>query len=255
MTERLPTLLAFAPMINAEATRCVLEYYGIRYREVNRFLGWANVLTFFHGGYGELPLLHGRGLRLSGPMPIVRRFDAERDRPRLLPPDEPLRSEIEREWKLFLPGLSSEVALLAYFYLLPQTELMIKSFGAPLGPTERAALPLIYPTFRSVLSRLLGFSPSRIEDSKRSIDEILDRVDQRLAHHSYMVGDRLTLADIGMVSASAPILLPEHYARWIPPLAQLPSEFAAIITQARSRPCALYANRIYDEISQASRRA
>jgi hypothetical protein len=48
-----------------------------------------------------------------------------------------------------------------------------------------------------------------------------------------------------MISAPAPILLPDHYAKLLPPLAQFPSEFAALVAET-SRPCALYANRIHD---------
>ncbi len=91
MTDPRLTLLAFPPMINVETTRCVLKHYGISYREVDRLLGWANIRTFFHGGYGEVPILYGPGVRLSGPYPIVRRFDVTHGQPRLLPLDQPLR--------------------------------------------------------------------------------------------------------------------------------------------------------------------
>ena len=250
MKDQRPTLLAFAPMINVEATRCVLEYYAIPYREVDRLFGWANILTFFHGGYGEVPVLYGRGVRLSGPAPIVRRFDAERGSPRLLPPEEPLRREIETEWKRFLNGLSSGVAPLAYYHLLPQTKAMIKSFGEPISPFGRSMLPFIYPGLRALFRVLLRLTPARIEDCRSRMNVILDSVDRRLASHSYMVGDHITLADIGMISASAPILLPDHYAKRVPPLADLPPAFTAIVAEARARPCAAYADRIYAEIRQ-----
>jgi len=242
------TLLAFAPMINCEATRCVLEHYRLPYREVDRLFGWANILTLFHGGYGEVPVFYGSGVRLSGPYPIVRRFDAELGSPQLLPLEQPLRGRIEAEWKLFHNGLSSGVAPLAYYYLLPKTRAMIKSFGEPISPIGRAMLPLIYPGLRALLSTLLRLTPARIDDCRTRIDAILDRVDRRLAHHAYMVGDQLTLADIGMASASAPILLPRHYAKWVPPMADLPSAFAAIVAETRMRPCAAYVDRIYAEL-------
>lgn len=246
------TLLAFAPMINCEATRCVLEHYRLPYNEVDRLFGWANILTLFHGGYGEVPVFYGQGVRLSGPYPIVRRFDGDLGSPRLLPREQPLRGQIEAEWKLFHNGLSSGVAPLAYYYLLPRTKAMIKSFGEPISPIGRAMLPLIYPGLRALLGALLRLTPARIDDCRTRIDTILDRVDRLLAHHRYMVGDRLTLADIGMASASAPILLPAHYAKWVPPLADLPHAFAAIVAETRMRPCAAYVDRIYAELAARS---
>ena len=250
MSERPPTLLAFAPMINCEATRCVLEYYGLPYREVDRLFGWVNIRTFFHGGYGEVPVLYGPGVRLSGPAPVVRRFDAERGKPRLLPPEEPLRTEINADWRLFHNGLSSGVAPLAYYHLLPQTRAMIKSFGDPISPFGRAVLPYTYPAFRALLSTLLRLNPPRIEDCRTRINLILDRVDRRLAAHDYMVGDRISLADIGMISACAPILLPEHYAKWVPPPEDLPPAFMKVVEETRARPCAAYVDRIYAEIAK-----
>lgn len=248
MTAKPFKLLAFEPMVNGEATRCVLEHYRISYQEIDRLFGWANIRTFFHGGYGGLPVLYGNGVRLTGPVPIIRRFDAERGRPRLLPPEQPLRREIEAGWRRFIPGLSSGVVPLAYYHLLPQTQAMIRSFGEPITLLGRALLPFIYPGLRTLLSTLLRLSPARIDDCRMRMETVLDQVDRRLAHHSYMVGDELSLADIGMVAASAPILLPDHYAMRVPPAAELPPAFAAIVAETRERPCAAYVKRIYAEL-------
>jgi glutathione S-transferase len=250
MTEKPRTLLAFAPMINCEATRCVLEYYGLPYREVDRLFGWANILTFFHGGYGEVPVYYGGGVRLSGPAPIVRRFDAERGSPRLLPPEEPLRTRIYEEWKFFHNVLPAGVVAFSYYHLLPQTRAMTKSFGDPISPLGRALMPAIYPGLRWLLSTLLQLNPAHIEDCRTRIDLILDRVDRTLAHQDYMVGDQITLADIGMVSSCAPILAPDHYARWLPPPEDLPPAFAEMVAETRARPCAAFVDRIYAEIAK-----
>lgn len=241
-------LLAFEPMVNGEATRCVLEHYRVPYQEVDRLFGWANIRTFFHGGYGGLPVLYGNGVRLTGPVPIIRHFDAERGRPRLLPPEQPLRREIEAGWRRFIPGLSSGVVPLAYYHLLPQTQAMIRSFGEPITPLGRSLLPFIYPGLRALLSTLLRLNPARIDDCRIRMDTILDEVDRRLSHHRYMVGDQLSLADIGMVAATAPVLLPDHYAMRVPPPAELPPAFAAIVAETRQRPCATYVKRIYAEL-------
>lgn len=248
MSEAAFKLLAFAPMVNGEATRCVLEHYRIPYQEVDRLIGWANIRTILHGGYGGLPVLYGNGVRLTGPVPIVRRFDAERGRPRLLPAEQPLRREIEAGWRRFLPGLSSGVAPLAYYHLLPQTKAMIRSFGEPITPLGRKLLPSIYPGLRAVLSTLLRLSPARIEDCRTRMNTILDQVDRRLAKHRYMVGDQLSLADIGMVAASAPVLLPDHYAKWVPPASKLPPALTAIVEETRQRPCAAFVDRVYAEL-------
>jgi len=250
MTGKARTLLAFAPMINCEATRCVLEYYDLPYREVDRLFGWANILTFFHGGYGEVPVYYGGGIRLSGPAPIVRRFDVERGSPRLLPPDEPLRTRIWDQWKFFHNVLPAGVVAFCYYHLLTETRAMKKSFAEPISPLGRALMPVIYPGLRALLSTLLQLNPGHIEDCRTRIRTILDRVDRTLAHQDYMVGDRITLADIGMVSSAAPILVPPHYARWLPPPNDWPPGFADMVAETRARPCAPYVDRIYAEIAK-----
>jgi glutathione S-transferase len=250
VTKKPRTLLAFAPMINCEATRCVLEYYGLPYHEVDRLFGWVNIQTFFHGGYGEVPIYYGGGLRLSGPAPIVRRFDANCGSPRLLPPEQPLRTQINSEWLFFHNVLSSGVAPFAYYHLLPQIEAMAKTFGDPLSPLGRALMPIIYPGFRWLLSTLLQLNPARIDDCRTRMLMILDRVDRRLSTHEYLVGDHITLADIGFISSSAPILVPEHYAKQLPSPEYWPPAFAETVREARSRPCWPYACRIYGEIAR-----
>jgi glutathione S-transferase len=256
MTEKAPTLLAFSPMVNCEATRCVLDYYKLPYREIDRLFGWANLLTFFHGGYGEVPVLYAPRLHLSGPAPIVRRFDATLGRPRLLPPEQPLRSEIERAWAFFHNDLPAGVVRLAYFHLLPQTAPMVKSLGGPISPFGRAMLPAIYPALRSLLRLLLGLDPARLEDWRRRVDVILDAVDRHVEKgHCYLVGEHISLADIGMVSSAAPLFVPPHYARWLPPLEEFPPALASLVEETRRRPSAAYVERIYAEIGEGSHAA
>ena len=78
------TLLTFAPMVDSETTRLLLHYYGIAYRERDHLFAWVSVVTLFHGGTGKVPLLYGRGLRVTSPRSIAEHFDAA------LPPERKL---------------------------------------------------------------------------------------------------------------------------------------------------------------------
>src|SRR4029453_11624136 len=104
--------------------------------------------------------------------------------------------------------LPAGVVAFSYYHLLPQTRAMTKSFAEPISPLGRALMPAIYPGLRWLLSTLLQLNP----------------------------------AHIGMVSSCAPIMVPDHYAKWLPPPEDLPPAFADMVAETRARPCAAFVN-------------
>ena len=106
-------LLTFAPMIDSELARLVLGHHSITFVERDHVFGWASILTLLHGGYGQVPLLHGQGLKLSGPRAMAVHFDrkAAPER-RLLPSGQPRCQRVQADWARFNGALASDVAAL-----------------------------------------------------------------------------------------------------------------------------------------------
>lgn len=238
-------LLTFSPMVDSECARMLLAYYGKTYTETDRLFGWVSVLTLLRGGYGRVPFVSGDG-RMSQPRDIVKRFDGKTGRSALLPADPQALKAVDAEWTRWNWDYGFDTAKLAYFHLLPQRDAMIESFGKPITPTGRSALPYTYPALALLFRVALQLSEANATAALARIRTALDTLDATLADgRPFLAGDTLTLADIGLASSSAPIMLPPHYAPRIPPLDRLPIVLRDIIAECRARPAAALVTRIY----------
>lgn len=244
-----PTLLTFAPMVDSECSRLLLRYYGVGYRESDHLFGWVSVLTLFHGGYGQVPLLYRRGLRVTGPRAIAERLDA--DLPparRLIPAKGPLATEVEAHWQTYNGGIGADAAVFAYHHLLPARQVMQPIFAAPVPRFQAKLLPVVYPLLRGLLALLLRLSATRAADALGRIRATFDKTDALIADgRLYLAGDRLTLADIGLASASAPLLLPPGYGAKMPAPEEMPEPLRAAVAELRARPTGAFVKRLYAE--------
>ncbi|MEA3004147.1 MAG: glutathione S-transferase [Sphingomonadales bacterium] len=243
------TLLTFAPMVDSETSRLLLRHYGVDYRESDHLLPWASLLTLFHGGKGQVPLLYGAGPALTGPWAIAEHYDAmlppER---RLVPPDGPLAAQVKADWDLYNGGIGADAAAFAYFHLLPHGELMKPVFAAPVGQGEKHLLPVAYPLLRLLFRLLLRLSPERAEQAAARIRATFDLTGKRIADgRPYLCGDRLTIGDIGLAAASAPLLLPEGYGAAMPAPEAMPPPVAGLLRELRAHPTGKFVQRLYAE--------
>jgi glutathione S-transferase len=241
------SLLTFGPMIDCELSRFVLAHYRIPYREEPHIFAWSSVLAVVHGGYGRVPILYGRGLCLSGPRAIVDHYEpgCAVDL-RLIPAGQPWRTQVEADWDLYNGQLAADTAALAYYYLLPHRDIMLEPFTRGIPAWETSITPTIYPFLRSLFTLLLRLSPGKAADALARVRLVFDKTDARIADgRPYLVGDGLTLGDLALATATAPLLLPDGYTAPIPPFDVMPPELQAIIRELRQRPTADFVRRIY----------
>src|SRR3954470_21308015 len=162
-------------MVDSETARLLLHYYGVHYEEKDHLFFWVSVLTWFHGGHGQIPLLYGCGLALTGPAAIAGHFDAalppER---RLVPPDGPLAAQVKADWDTYNGGTGADTAVFAYYHLLPAKALMAPIFAAPVPPIEKLLTPLAYPMLASLFTKLLQLSPERAAQAQANIRATFD---------------------------------------------------------------------------------
>ena len=63
----------------------------------------------------------------------------------------------------------------------------------------------------------------------------------------YLVGDRLTLADLSWAVSAAPVILARGYGGCLPSLDKMPAEMYDEIIAFQKHPAGKFAQRIYDE--------
>jgi glutathione S-transferase len=243
------TLLTFAPMVDSETSRLLLRYYRIAYRERDHLFGWVSAVTLFHGGSGKVPLLYGRGVRVTGPRAIAEHFDAALPPERkLIPIAGPLKDEVEKGWQSYNGGIGADMAVFAYYHLLPEKVLMAPVFAAPVPRFQAMLVPIVYPLLRGLFTLLLKLGPERAEQAFGRIRAIFDETGARLADgRRYLAGDRLTLSDIGLAGASAPLLLPPNYGATMPAVEAMPLAMRAAVEELRATPAGAFVKRLYEE--------
>lgn len=249
-------LLTFAPMIDSEAARLLLAWYHVPHVERDRLFGSVSLLTLAHRGHGVIPLVYGDGKPLSGPRAIADCYDVRVPARRLMPSDADTAKTVEAGWTQHNMVLGTDVATFAYFHLLPEREAMIASFGAPVTATGRATLPFVYPLLAALFRAGLGLTPVNAAAARERIDAALDAVDAQIADgRAFLGGEHLTLADIGLASACAPLMLPPSYARFLPPWEAMPIVLRDAMAAAQQRPCAALVARIYSAVGAPVHRA
>ncbi|MFL9841885.1 hypothetical protein ABS767_12995 [Sphingomonas sp. ST-64] len=242
------TMLTFQPMIDSETTRLVTRYYGIAVVERDHLPISAAIRTLVRGGNGHIPLLYGDGFALTSPYPIAQHFDAALPADqRLIPDFGPLADQVAQDWQTYNGVMGTDIAVFAYFHLLPQRALMQPIFGAPVPWIERTLLTLSYPLLRAIITFGLKLSAERAAAAETRIRATFDATDLRIADgRTYLDGNRLTIADIALCAAFAPLLLPRGYGALMPPIAAMPLPLRALIEELRGRPTASYVQRLYD---------
>lgn len=241
------SLLTFAPMVDSELCRFVLMHYAIPYRERAHTFGWGSLLALGRCGTLRVPALYGSGLRLAGPRQLVEHFDQSCPTERTLLPPQPLRTQVEQDWDLYNGQLAAHSAVVAYFHLLPHRELMIEPFFRGVPETEASMFRGAYPLLRGLLTILLQLSKRKASDALVRIRTLFEATDTRIREgRPYLVGDRVTLGDLSLAAAAAPLLLPRGYGSPIPPLERMPNAYAKIVEEMRQHPTAAFVQGIYD---------
>jgi glutathione S-transferase len=239
--------MTFSPMIDSELCRFILARYEIPFQEAPHIFGWVSVLGLFRAGTVRIPLFFGKGAPLVGAQSLVDRLDkACRPERALMPTDATMRAEVELDSDNLYETLSHETAVLAYYHLLPHREIMIEPFTRGVPPLEVWAVKKAYPLFAGLLQVLLWLTAARAQDALTRIRAVFDQVDRRIdAGHQFLVGSQLTLSDLSLAAAAAPLILPEGYTSPIPPFEVMPSVYQSIVTEMRGRNTARFVERIY----------
>jgi len=249
------TMTTFAPTLDTEQARLLLSYYGVPYRERDHLMPFVMFPALLHVGSTKVPVIYGKGVRVAGSRPIAEHYDAlVPEEFKLIPAEQPLAQQVEADWQLYNGTMSAGTAIFAYYHLLPERKLMAPIFAAPTSWWERLIMPVFYPTMRSMIASKLKLSPEAAEVAHGRILSSFAETDKRVADgRLYLNGDRMTLGDIALAAAAAPMLLPKGFGTQLPTLEQSPPTMRTLMTELRTRPTAAFVQRFYSEGLPAAR--
>jgi glutathione S-transferase len=249
MTPANVTMLTFAPMINSECCRFVLTHYGIPFDEQRHIFGEVSIIAYIRNGDVHIPLIQGDGLSVIGPQPIADHYDPQAAADRKLIPSDPAdKAQMMKDWQRYNGDLGSETAVIGYDYLLPHKDIMIGPFTEGLPMVEAELTKVAYPLLETLFTSLLHLSPARVAQALATTRAIFAETDKRVADgRQYLVGNQLSLGDIGLATAAGPLILPPNYGSPMPPFDVMPPELKAIITELRATPTGKFVVQLYEK--------
>ena len=167
---------------------------------------------------------------------------------RLFPEDPTLRAAVETWEERFDRSLGPAARRWAYFHLLADAALTVQMVGQGAPAWESHATRLVFPLYAGLMRRGLKITPSKSRQSLEKVRAILDDVTAALADgRRYLVGDRLTAADLTFATLAAPALLPDDHPAFQVPWASIPPAMRTEVEALRSTPAGQFALRLYRE--------
>ncbi|MDD5037387.1 MAG: glutathione S-transferase C-terminal domain-containing protein [Methylococcaceae bacterium] len=248
----LPRLITFPPSSDCENGRWTLRHYGIDYREEPHAPPYFFFAIPLNLGT-QFPLYVDENRRLSGIREIVDHFDPLASSERRLIP-EGMEEDVNRLWDVYNGTMGTATVSWAYYHFLPHREIMLDPLSIGTPDLERWTVKNLYPLPSKLLWFLLGLGRKKADDALAVLKKSFAEVDERLADgRPYLLGERMTLADIAFAVSGAPLVLPVGYGGYpgkqgpLPTFDQSPPEVQSVVSAMRETRAGRFVLRLYAE--------
>ncbi len=229
-----------------------MAHYGIRYTE-RPHAPIFHVLALKSWGEGkdDYPLLvHAdRKTKTVGCRKIAELYDpdAPADK-RLLPDDADKAKQVDDIVQDAYWTLGGDVVNWSYWNFLQYKWVVWPSLTTKVPWYERLTCLLAFGVIRTLMYKGLKLDQSVADTSLKDIHAGWDRFDAMLSDgRSYLVGDRLSYADLAVAAALGPMILAQGYHGMLPNQARCPVFMQDIYKTLRQRPTGQFIQRIYDQ--------
>ncbi len=244
-----PVMITIPVSPFCELARWTLERLGVPYVEHGHVPIFHLLATRMHHGGAVVPVLDTGAGSLTDARQVIDHYDQlAPDRRRLFPADPADQADARRLFDRFFDHLAVAVRAWAYAYMLPVRASTARVWCVGVPVVEQLAVRAIFPLVAGAVHRELHLGPGSIAEQEPVIEAIFGEVDTRLADgRRYLVGDRLTAADMAFASLAAPAVIPPEYGGPMPTVDELPPAMRAEVERLRSRPAGQFLLRVYRE--------
>jgi glutathione S-transferase len=213
MSDSLPTLWHIEISHFSEKARWALAYKGVEHRRRAPLPGIHIPVALFltRGTHKTFPIIQIDGRTIADSTDVIGALEDRFPEPPLYPADpEQRRRALELE-HFFDEELGPYVRLLGFHELRNDPE-RFKALMAETAPGPLARLAGPSAAYARTYSNLrFGVSdPEAAALARTKILVALDRLEQELDGHEYLVGDTFTVADLTAASLFNPIVLPDE---------------------------------------------
>ena len=215
-----------------EKARFCLDYKGLAYRRIAVSPATRREVRRI-GARGLVPVLQDGAQVVEGSDAIAAHLDVRQPEPALVPRDAGARAEVLGWQRRLDEELGPDARRVGYAVALEHPRMFLGSFLAT-RPPKSWLNPVLRPVIVMVLRRRFEITPARIAESGARLRALLGTLRRTLEGRRFLVGDRLTLADIAAVSLMDPLEIVPEFVRepgWAPVF-----EWKRAIGRAHRRP-------------------
>lgn len=207
-------ILEFPHSHYCEKARWALDLKGVAYRRKALFPG-LHLFRLRGLPATSVPVLLDGGVSIQGSYEILDYLDRRYPQSPLTPNDDAERGECV-EWERYLDReIGEHIRRYCYFHLLGRPDLVGYFFCYGQSPLWRVAFRLAYPALRTKLVDAYDIRAAGTERSRVALHTAMARLGAHLEGREFIVGDRLTRADITAASLLSFFALPpEHPVAW-----------------------------------------
>ncbi len=198
---------------SSEKVRWALDAAGLTYVE-NRLTPFVHLPRSFllSGGVGaNLPVLEADGESLQDSTRIFEWLAVHRAPFSLMPEHEALRNAAMQAESRF-DHLAQHVLRSVYAELVRRPPLLLALWGVDAKLLDALALRAAFPVLMRVFANALDIRPAARARSQRMLERGLDELARAAREdRQYLVGDRLSIADIAAAAVLSPLACPDQH--------------------------------------------
>ncbi len=230
-----------------EKARWALELAGIDFTEDAHAPVFHMPYVKLAGGKRSVPVLKTSNELLQDSSDILAWIQAKSDT-RWSPYPEKNSAKIRELEDEFDEIVGPHVRRVAYWHLLPDKALALRSIGGQNPDWEAKTIDLFYAQASKFMMKSMNIHADSVIRSNAKILEVFERVGQRLSDgRTFLMNDTLTAADITFAALAAPVVLPQKYGWTLPVIEDVSAGFRAEVERYRAHPAGQFALRIYDD--------
>ena len=245
MANQQPRLIAIALSHYCEKVRWAMDYLNIDYIEENHAPPFHQKYTSACGGT-SVPVLVTEDKAFTDSHDILQYLDSISENEKLYPEDGQLRDRVETLERLFDEKLGVATRTWGYYYAIqkPLTVAIAWGINAPL--IEKVKTIFSFPKIPQILKQFYNITPETKDAALEDIKEVFAVVDRELdSGKQYLVGDRLSAADITFAALASPILRPPNHPVYSSDLSKMSPERLTIVEQLRATPAGKFVMGMY----------
>ncbi len=166
---------------------------------------------------------------------------------KLYPTDSQQRQQVEELEELFDEQLGTAVRSWAYFYIIDSSQIIQPKWTQDVPFFEKILFPVIFPPMRSLVKKKYDVNAESAEQYYEQIENVFAKVNELLADgRNYLVGDKISAADISFASLAAPILQPPQHPIKSSDSEELPAEFVSKIKKLQETAAGKFVFNLYE---------